>query len=217
MDIGLIYKISNKINGMCYIGKTKNTLQERLRTHFQKHSNCVKLKAAFEEFGIENFSIEILESNIPFNQLDLKEVYYIKLYDSVKNGYNIKEGNKNFKGRDFHIISNEIKVKVIQEYKNGVPANLISEHFKICLTSVYNILANTEKTQNIGYFNKGKAKIDFDLLVKLKREGKQTGEIAKYFGVAKSSVKRMINRHKNIIFPRVSDSLTSNVEVENVL
>lgn len=217
MDIGLIYKISNKINGMCYIGKTKNTLQERLRTHFQKHSNCVKLKVALAEFGIENFSIEVLESNIPFNQLDLKEVYYIRLYDSVKNGYNIKEGNKNFKGRDFHAISNEIKAKVIQEYKNGVPTNLISEHFKICLTSVYNILSNTEKIQNVGYFNKSKAKIDFDLLVKMKREGKKTGEIAKYFGVAKSSVKRMVNRHKNIIFPRVSNNLASNVEVENVL
>lgn len=94
MDIGLIYKITNRCNGMCYIGKTKNSLEERLRTHFQRHSNCIKLKAAIEEYGIANFEVEVLEEDIPFYWLDLREVYYITFYDSVKKGYNIKEGNK---------------------------------------------------------------------------------------------------------------------------
>lgn len=219
MDVGLVYKITNKINNMCYIGKTKNSLQERLRTHYQKHSNCKKLKKAFIEFGLDNFTIEVLQDNIPYSLLDSIEVYYIKLYDSVKNGYNIKEGNKKCKGRSFHSISDSIKKKVIDEYKKGISTDLIAEHFRISLTSVYNILSknNVEKTQNFGWFNKGKAKIDFDTLVKMKRQGKKTAEIAKYFGVAKSSVKRMVNRHKNIIFPRVSDSLTDNAEAENVL
>lgn len=78
-------------------------------------------------------------------------------------------------------------------------------------------MQETDKTQNVGWFNKGRAKIDFEVLLKMKQEGKRTSEIAHYFGVAKSSVKRMVNRHKNIIFPRVPDSLTDNAEVENVL
>ena len=50
-----------------------------------------------------------------------------------------------------------------------------------------------------------RAKIDINKLIEMKRQGLTTAYIADYFKVAKSSVKRMVNRHKNIIFPRVSD------------
>ena len=53
------------------------------------------------------------------------------------------------------------------------------------------------------------AKIDISKLIEMKRQGITTAYIARYFNVAKSSVKRMVNRHKNIIFPRVSDTLAS--------
>lgn len=43
------------------------------------------------EFGRENFYIEILEDNIPYSSLDYKEKYYIEYYNSIKNGYNIKK------------------------------------------------------------------------------------------------------------------------------
>lgn len=217
MDIGKIYKITNKITEECYIGKTKNSLEERLRTHKQKHSNCKKLKEAFLKYGIDNFNIEILEDNIPFKELDLKETYYIQIYKSIEFGYNIKEGNSKHKGRDFHIISDNIKENVITSYIKGMPTDIIAFQQGICITSVYNILKNTEKIQNKGWFNAGRAKINFEELKALKQQGYGTSYLAKYFNVSKSSVKRMVNRHKDIIFPRVPNDLTDNAEVKNVL
>ena len=217
MDIGRIYKITNNITEECYIGKTKNSLKERVRTHIQKHSNCPKLKEAFIKYGLNNFSIEILEDGIPFKDLDLKEVYYIQIYKSVELEYNVKEGNSKHKGRDFHTISNNIREAVIVEYTQGIPSNEIALKYGICMTSVYNILKNTKKTQKKGWFNPNRAKIDFEKLKELKQQGVGTSQLAKYFHVSKSSIKRMVNRHKDIIFPRVSNNLTDTTEVKNVL
>ena len=167
------------------------------------------------ELGRNNFYIEVI---IPYSSLDEKEKYYIELYNSIANGYNIKFCNSNFKGRKFHKISNKIKNRIKEDYINGISPYDIAKHFKLGLTSIYNILseASIPKKHNKGGFNT-KAKIDLAKLVELKKLGYGTTYIANYFNVALSSVKRYVNRHKDIIFPRVSDILTSKVEDENVL
>lgn len=38
-------------------------------------------------YGIENFDFEIIEE-CPIEELDEKEIYYIKLFDSYNTGYN---------------------------------------------------------------------------------------------------------------------------------
>lgn len=215
-DIGRIYKITNTVNNKCYIGKTIQKLNDRIHDHFSKWSNCKKLKLAIDTYGKEVFIIEILQENIPYSDLDLLETFYIEKFNSIKEGYNIKRGNCNFRGRKIHRIPKEIKSAIIDEYKNGVSPLLIAEHFKLGLTSVYNALSNIPKKRNKGGFN-SKAKIDINKLIEFKKQGKGTSFIAQYFNVAKSSVKRMINRHKDIIFPRVSDTSASNVGGENVL
>lgn len=216
MDIGIIYKIRNIVNNKVYIGKTIQKLDVRIYDHFSKWSNCTKLKKAIEEFDSRNFEVSVLEENIPYNMLDERETFYIKLYNSVKEGYNIKEGNSKFRGRATHAISQEIKKKVKEDYLNGVSPLDIADHFKICITSVYNILSEVKKRYNKGGFN-SKSNIDLQKLIQLKAQGYKTTYIANYFGVAKSSIKRYVNRHKDIIFPRVSDILASKVEDENVL
>lgn len=217
-DIGRIYIIRNRINDKVYIGKTIQNIKDRWYKHLDKWSNCAKLKSAMDELGRNNFYIEILEDNIPYSSLDDKEKYYIGLYDSMLNGYNIKCCNSNFKGRKFHKIGDKIKSRVKEDYTNGVSPYDIARHFKLGITSIYNILseASIPKNYNRGGFN-SKAKIDLDKLIELKKLGYGTTYIAKYFHVALSSVKRYVNRHKDIIFPRVSDILASNVEDENVL
>ena len=217
-DIGRIYIIRNKINNKIYIGKTIQTIKDRWYQHLDKWSNCTKLKSAMDELGRNNFYIEILEDNIPYSSLDEKEKYYIELYNSISNGYNIKYCNSNFKGRLFHKISDEIKCRVKEDYINGIPPYDIAKHFKLGITSIYNILseASIPKKYNKGGFNT-KAKIDLAKLIELKKLGYGTTYIANYFNVALSSVKRYVNRHKDIIFPRVPDILASKVEDENVL
>lgn len=91
-----IYKITNNKNGKSYIGQS-NHIKRRWKDHrtraFQSTSNQYNshLYRAIREYGIDNFSFEVLEE-CSLEQLDEKEKYYIQFYDTYKNGYNLTEG-----------------------------------------------------------------------------------------------------------------------------
>lgn len=62
-----IYKITNKINNKVYIGKTNNSIQQRFKEHIRdskKHSNR-PLYRAFNKYGIDNFTISMVEECNP--------------------------------------------------------------------------------------------------------------------------------------------------------
>ena len=87
---GIIYKITNKVNGKSYIGQTRYTIEFRWKQHQHKNDNTY-FHNAIHKYGIENFSIEILEKcNI--EDLNSREIFYIAKYDTFKNGYNLTIG-----------------------------------------------------------------------------------------------------------------------------
>ena len=51
---GYIYKITNKINGHSYIGKTNN-LDRRWHEHKSGNGGTAILDKAFKKYGINNF------------------------------------------------------------------------------------------------------------------------------------------------------------------
>lgn len=86
-----IYKITNIKTKECYIGQAVD-----LATRWKEHAKFGlqidapagnKLYKAMIEYGIWNFSWEVLEEVLPAN-LNEKEDYYIQLYDSINYGYN---------------------------------------------------------------------------------------------------------------------------------
>lgn len=87
-----IYKITNLINGKCYIGQSVDILR-RWRNHKETSKNSSKeayeypLYRAFRKYGLENFSFEILEE-CKKEELDIKETFYINKYNSLNEGYN---------------------------------------------------------------------------------------------------------------------------------
>ena len=87
-----IYKITNKINNKCYIGQTSD-YKRRFQEHKMKgygNENNKLLYYAFDKYGIDNFTFEIIEDKTPlYNE---REKYWIKYYDSFENGYNMTEG-----------------------------------------------------------------------------------------------------------------------------
>ena len=92
-----IYKITNIKTKECYIGQAIH-----IKDRFVEHAKCGlgidtpagnKLYKAIQEFGLWNFSFEVLEI-CPQNQLNEKEKYYIDLYSSYDYGYNSTRGNK---------------------------------------------------------------------------------------------------------------------------
>lgn len=204
--LGIIYIITNKANSKVYIGQTRKTLSERMRHHFSKYETCTKLKKAIEQYGKDNFIYNVLEL-VPYSELNDKEAFYIDKYNSIENGYNIKKGNSKFKGRKVHSIK-ELQNDIVNDYKAGMNTKVIADKYHIALTSVYNTLqrANVKMRYCKDAIKPLRAKISIDKLIEMKSQGLNTAYIADYFKVAKSSVKRMVNRHKNIIFPRVSDT-----------
>jgi len=60
-----IYAITNNINGKQYVGKTNFSLQKRFQEHIRDSKQRIKehrpLYNAFNKYGIENFSIKVLE------------------------------------------------------------------------------------------------------------------------------------------------------------
>lgn len=89
---GVIYKITNKINGKIYIGQTIHLLEKRFQAHKTKSSGCLALKNAIGNHGERNFTIEpVIRCKI--EDLDLKEIFCIRIYKSLfPNGYNLKSG-----------------------------------------------------------------------------------------------------------------------------
>lgn len=92
-----VYKITNQKTKECYIGQAVD-----LASRFKDHAKCGlgidtppanKLYKSMQEYGIWNFSWEVLEV-CPKDQLDEKEKYYIELYQSKEYGFNIQAGNK---------------------------------------------------------------------------------------------------------------------------
>lgn len=111
---GYIYKITNPINGKCYIGQTINNPKNRW--HDYKKLKCktqYKLYNALKKYGPENFLYEIFDdSSTNQEELDFLEDIYILCLDSIENGYNCKPG-----GRGRGQQTEEIKQKISQKLK----------------------------------------------------------------------------------------------------
>lgn len=83
-----IYKITNILNQHSYIGQSIDIITRwRHHRNYPKQYSHYPLYRAFEKYGLENFQFEILEECLP-NELNEKEIYYIALFDTYKNGYN---------------------------------------------------------------------------------------------------------------------------------
>lgn len=106
---GYIYKIVNDINNKIYIGQTVRTIEKRWQEHLRKaknHNYNQHLYCAMRKYGIEHFSIYIIET-VKVEELNTRERFYIKFYDTVNNGYNMTLGGdsnpmSNFKSKQAH-------------------------------------------------------------------------------------------------------------------
>lgn len=90
-----IYKITNQKTKECYIGQAVS-ISDRWKQHAKAGlgidtPSANKLYKAMQEYGIWNFSWEVLEE-CEQKELNDKEAYYIKLYQSKEYGYNSSKG-----------------------------------------------------------------------------------------------------------------------------
>ena len=94
-----VYRITNNINGMIYVGRTNN-IKRRIKEYRCKSKSPHKKKAKFKiilemyKYGFKNFTFDILEDDLAFEQSCDREAYWIKkLHAKDPNiGYNSKDG-----------------------------------------------------------------------------------------------------------------------------
>lgn len=93
----IIYKATNIINGKCYIGQTRHSLEKRKSAHLRNAKKGVKTHFydAIRKYGEENFRWEIICSTNDKARLNELEDFYIHKYDSINHGYNMVDGGDN--------------------------------------------------------------------------------------------------------------------------
>ena len=140
-----IYKITNLINNLIYVGQARD-IKTRWRNHRTDYlgRNTVDynnpLYKDMRLYGLNNFSFEILEECL-VSELDKKEKYWISYYDSFNNGYNRTEGGQNAP----HAIkmTDEIFNNIVNDLKNTLDNSDI-------IGARYNVSGRTIRAINSG-------------------------------------------------------------------
>jgi predicted GIY-YIG superfamily endonuclease len=111
-----VYKITNLVNNKLYIGITNQGFKTRWYKHCSDsiHGSEFPLHNALRKYGIDNFSVEVLEVCETIDQLKQQERYWITELKSrtTENGYNLTDGGDGTFGRKH---SDETKDKIRQK------------------------------------------------------------------------------------------------------
>ena len=86
-----IYKITNIQNNKVYIGQTIRPIEQRFKRHLNDALNNIldtHFARAIRKYGKENFIIEQIDEAQTQDELNQKEQYWIRYYNSVEEGYN---------------------------------------------------------------------------------------------------------------------------------
>lgn len=97
-----IYKITNKITGKMYIGQTNN-YKRRIQQHLNRAKNKhTELYNDIRKYGNDAFEFSIIDETNSDEELNKLEQYYINLYHTDVDGYNIKSG-----GNVMHVLEHK--------------------------------------------------------------------------------------------------------------
>lgn len=140
---GYIYKIVNDFNNKIYIGQTSTSLEDRFARHCRDKGSSNQNKEAIDNLiqtiGKEHFQIIEIEK-VSIMELDEREMYWIKYYDSFYNGYNRTLGGQG--GRKY---SEEEILSALNLYNQGYPIKEIEKKTGIDRATIFKY----RKYQNI--------------------------------------------------------------------
>ena len=193
---GFIYKITNTINGKFYIGQTIQNVKERFYQHCatkcSKAVSNMAIHRAIKKYGKSNFTVEVIEE-IDSANLNDRERYWIKYYNSYNNGYNSTKGGqdgcKPFKDLDVE--------SIIKEYNTGKSLRTLGTIFKVDKQTIKDLLVrnniNLRTTKTYKLSQKDREDIIKDLSLGLSRK-----EIISKWHISKGYLSQLINGYRRI-------------------
>lgn len=193
---GFIYKITNTINGKFYIGQTIQNVKERFYQHCatkcSKAVSNMAIHRAIKKYGKSNFTVEVIEE-IDSANLNDRERYWIKCYNSYNNGYNSTKGGqdgcKPFKDLDVE--------SIIKEYNTGKSLRTLGTIFKVDKQTIkdllirHNVELRTTRTYKLSQKDRDKVLEDF-------ASGLSRKEIMIKWNISKSYLSQLINGYRRI-------------------
>lgn len=124
-----VYKITNIINGMSYIGQTVRSPEKRWKEHQNKAGVISNpFYNAIKFYGPENFVLETVCEAASLEELNKKEEELVKNY-IYPSGYNLKQGGKN--KRYSELSKNKIRMSKIGKRPSEETRKKLSESVKI--------------------------------------------------------------------------------------
>ena len=112
-----IYKITNIQNNKVYIGQTIRPVEQRFQRHMTDAMHNIldtHFARAIRQYGPTNFSYLIIDTAQTQEELNQKEQYWIKYYNSVKEGYNETDAIEKCGGNTYQSKTKE-EMEVIKE------------------------------------------------------------------------------------------------------
>lgn len=143
-----IYLIENTINNKKYIGQAQDITKRwnQHKTYYLQNSHfatCPKLYAAFRKYGIDKFTFSIIE-DCSNKEVDLteREEYYIRLYDTVEQGYNSVYPTEVLRGENNP--NSKLTLNQVQEIRQLLKNSKLSQQeiaklYGIAFSTVYRI------------------------------------------------------------------------------
>lgn len=198
-----IYCYTNKINGHKYVGQTNN-LSRRIREHrscalnpkASSYNDLIHVK--MREYGIENFTIEVLEklytNNI--NIVNEREQFWIAEKNSFRGngcGYNSDLGGRNRLRNS--ILSLEQLRNLKMEIKQGTPYYELERKYNISPSFISSINTGVyfhDEKEEYPLFRYYKSDEDYDELIDLLLNSTLSlAEIARQLNIGYSTVKKI--------------------------
>lgn len=101
-EVGIIYKVENKVTHEIYIGVTTKSVEIRIKDHIDKakRGEGHKFQEAVATYGADAFQWEQVDTAKSINELAAKEKQYIIKFNSKEEGYNV-DGGGGFKKNVF--------------------------------------------------------------------------------------------------------------------
>ncbi len=187
MAYGVIYKITNKLNGRNYVGQTTKSIKER----FNQHANNKKshIGRAIIKYGVKKFSIEVLEDCETQEQLNEREIFWIaKINCKHPNGYNQTDGGEGTLGFSHTTETRKLQAELRKGFRHTKKTKAKMSIDRRRKSPYKNLINEIEKLQ-LSYKELAKllnlcpTSVSYKLIGKYNFTDKNKAKLEKFFGI----------------------------------